>query len=410
MRKLLLIGVKDLKLLFRDRAALIFSLLAPFLLALGLGLVTGGLEGLDAGIEPIPVVLVNEDQGPLGESLSAFLGSRDLSALIALSHSPDFPAAQARVDAQEAVTAIYLPPELSITLNPGVGSPAALSVYEDETQGFRKGLVRSVLQQFLTAYEARSAAAQLSVALLSQHNLLKPEEVPAYLAGLPMDEAPEAYQLRGSDGQAFTPGFSPLALMAPGMALMFLMYTASRGGASLLQERAAGTHARLAASPTSQAQILGGKSLGIFMSGAAQMAILVAATGLLFRLNWGPILPLALLLLAAAWAATGWGLLIAAAARTPGQVNAAGSAMMLSFGLLGGSLISIEGLPAWLRQIAKITPNYWGAQGFKLLAQGGSLAGLAPTLLALILMGLLLFALAAFFATRRGWLHGGGDD
>ena len=41
MKKLFLIGFKDLKLVFRDRPALIFMLLAPFLLTLGLGFVTG---------------------------------------------------------------------------------------------------------------------------------------------------------------------------------------------------------------------------------------------------------------------------------------------------------------------------------------------------------------------------------
>ena len=41
MRKLLLIGLKDLKLVFRDRAALTFMLLAPFLLTIGMGFVVG---------------------------------------------------------------------------------------------------------------------------------------------------------------------------------------------------------------------------------------------------------------------------------------------------------------------------------------------------------------------------------
>ena len=45
MKKLILIGLKDVKLIFRDRAALIFMLLAPFLLTLGLGFVTGQFGG-----------------------------------------------------------------------------------------------------------------------------------------------------------------------------------------------------------------------------------------------------------------------------------------------------------------------------------------------------------------------------
>lgn len=41
MLKTFLIGLKDVRLAFRDRAALIFMLAAPFVLTLGLGLVTG---------------------------------------------------------------------------------------------------------------------------------------------------------------------------------------------------------------------------------------------------------------------------------------------------------------------------------------------------------------------------------
>lgn len=62
MLKLLLIGIKDLKLMFRDRAALIFMLLAPFLLTIGLGFVTGRFSGGSTGLSDIPVVIVNLDQ------------------------------------------------------------------------------------------------------------------------------------------------------------------------------------------------------------------------------------------------------------------------------------------------------------------------------------------------------------
>ena len=63
MNKLLLIGIKDLKLMFRDRAALILILLAPFLLTLGMGLVTGRFSGGgNSGISDIPIVIVNLDK------------------------------------------------------------------------------------------------------------------------------------------------------------------------------------------------------------------------------------------------------------------------------------------------------------------------------------------------------------
>ena len=48
LRKIFLIAFKDLRLIFRDPAALIMMLLAPFLLTIGMGAIAGGFsEGLD---------------------------------------------------------------------------------------------------------------------------------------------------------------------------------------------------------------------------------------------------------------------------------------------------------------------------------------------------------------------------
>ena len=66
MRKIFLIGLKDLVLAFRDRAALILMLAAPFVLTLGLGFVTGRLSGSQQRHKPYPVVLVNQDSGQIG--------------------------------------------------------------------------------------------------------------------------------------------------------------------------------------------------------------------------------------------------------------------------------------------------------------------------------------------------------
>src|SRR6185436_7834376 len=74
--------------------------------------------------------------------------------------------------------------------------------------------------------------------------------------------------------------FDILAYMAPGMALLFLMYTVSYGGRSILAERSQGTLPRLLVSPTSNAQVLGGKVLGIFFTGVAQVGILILASSI----------------------------------------------------------------------------------------------------------------------------------
>jgi ABC-2 type transport system permease protein len=145
---------------------------------------------------------------------------------------------------------------------------------------------------------------------------------------------------------------------------------------------------------------LGGKTLGVFLTGFAQMGILILASTVFFGVQWGDPLGVVALIAAAVFGAAGWGMLITAAARSSGQVSALGSALMLIFGLLGGSFINLEQMPAFIRTISAITPNAWGLDGFTTLALGGSLADLTKPIFALLLMGAGLFGLAAFLFSR----------
>src|SRR5512134_3252404 len=98
MRKLLLIGLKDLKLMFRDRAALVFMLLAPFLLTIGMGFVTGRFSGSSGGLSDIPVIVVDLDKQELGNALAETFSSPELAGLLEPSASSDPAAARRSID------------------------------------------------------------------------------------------------------------------------------------------------------------------------------------------------------------------------------------------------------------------------------------------------------------------------
>jgi ABC-2 type transport system permease protein len=213
---------------------------------------------------------------------------------------------------------------------------------------------------------------------------------------------PTAITLKKNQEGAEAVEFDILAYMAPGMALMFLMYTVSYGGRSILAERSQGTLPRLLVSPTSTSQVLGGKVLGIFLMGVAQVGILILASSVFFGVKWGDAAGLILVILAAVFGATGWGMLITALARSPAQVGSVGSALMLIFGILGGSFINLEQMPAILRTISKITPNAWGLDGFTTLALGGTLTNLMEPITALLIMGAVLFGIAVMMFSRNG--------
>jgi ABC-2 type transport system permease protein len=65
--------------------------------------------------------------------------------------------------------------------------------------------------------------------------------------------------------------------------------------------------------------------------------------------------------------------------------------IMLIFGVLGGSFISLEQMPPFVQAISKITPNAWALDGFTTLGLGGTLADLGAPITALLGMGAVLF-------------------
>lgn len=413
MRKLLLIAIKDLKLAFRDRAALIFMLLAPFALTVGLGFATGRFSGnTNTGLSDIPVVIVNEEGGSLGDAVEEMMRSDDLADLVEPQIASDVSGARALVDSNQAAAMILVPEGFTRSIIPVEGEPVStevvpLELYTNPTMPTSAGVIKNIVEQFITHVEVGRIGGTVTVTQMLANGIIDPAE--ALAVGKAMGEAKaetvdesSSIKLNSITAAGKDVKFDVLGILAPGMALMFLMYTVSYGGRSLLVEQAGGTLPRLLVSPTRSVQVLGGKVFGIFLTGVVQLLILVLGTTLLFRLDWGDPLAVLLLVLAASLGATGWGILLAALFKTPGQISAIGTALMLIFGILGGSFTNADILPGWVQTISRITPNRWGLDGFTTLSLGGSLQNVLTPILALLVMAVVLFGIAVILFSRRG--------
>ena len=415
MRKLLLIGIKDLKLMFRDRAALTFMLLAPFLLTIGMGFVTGRFSGGSSGLSNIPVIIVNLDKQDLGDALEDLFSSEDLTDLMEPIASSDPEAARRSIDDNQASAAVIIPEGFTESIIPAEGAmfdpnyvqpePVKIEVYTNPSSPTSAGVVKAIVDEFISRVEEGRTSGMTSIVGLMLNGLLNPLNVENEASELFQhveESESSAITLRKNTKGADAVDFDMLSYFAPGMALMFLMYTVSYGGRSILAERSQGTLPRLMISPTHTAQVLGGKVLGIFFMGVAQVGILILASTLFFQVKWGDPLGVIVLILAAVFGASGWGMLITAFARTPAQVGSTGSAIMLIFGIMGGSFINLEQMPAFIQTFSKITPNAWGLDGFTTLALGGTLKNLTEPITALLVMGAVLFAIAVVIFNRNG--------
>ena len=417
MLKTFLIGIKDLRLAFRDRAALILMLAAPFVLTLGLGLVTGRFSGNNnSGLSDIPVIIVNLDNEQLGNALADVFTSEELADLMEPSASSDPEAARKLIDKDEAAAVVIIPKGFTRSIIPQQGDfdnpdavqePVKIEVYANPSRPTGAGIIKAVVDEFLSRVNEGSLSGGVSILQLMLSGRITPDQAEA--SGIVMGERLQtettdsalAITINSSTADGEEVQFDILAYLAPGMALMFLMYTVSYGGRSILAEKAQGTLPRLLVSPTSSTQILGGKVFGIFLTGAAQMLILIGASSLFFQLKWGDPFGVIILVLVAVFGATGWGMFITALARTPAQVASVGSAIMLIFGIMGGSFISLDQMPPAIQTFSKITPNAWALDGFTTLGLGGTLTDLSSPIVALLIMGTILFLVSVVLFGKK---------
>jgi ABC-2 type transport system permease protein len=412
MKIILQIGWKDLRMIFRDRAALILMLVAPFVLTVAMGLVTGSLGSSSSGINQVPVVVVNLDQSTLGNALAEQLKSTQLSQLLAVEENSDAAAALALVDTNKTAAAIIIPAGFTASVIPQNGQAAAavkqIEVYKNPSRSISAGVIQSIVESFLSQVETGRVGGQVSVEQLIANGRVSPQQaaqtgmqIGTRLAG----ELGNLQTLTLKTSQASaTQEPNILMYLAPGFALLFLMYTVSLGGKTLLTERQEGTLTRLMTTPIQPGQVLVGKMTGTYMIGFAQMFILIGASALLLSLTWGDQLALVVLLITAVAAATGWGMLLAALSRNPGQVSSFGMAMTLLFGLLGGSFFG-GALPGVVGYIGMLTPNYWGQKGFNTLANGGNLQDLLPVYAALLVMAAILLVISVSIFRKKGLLQ-----
>jgi ABC-2 type transport system permease protein len=337
---ILVVTLKDLRLFVRDRPALIFMLVVPILVVT---IVASTLGGSEAGSLLLPVV--NEDEGPVAELLIEVLGKH--AEVVEVDRSR----AERIVDEDvRAAAALVLPERLS--KNYLAGRPSTLVLLTDPAKRTELATVKGYLLQ--ADKEAASLADPLSEELLA------------------LDERPLVGQrLSVTSFEQSVPGFSVMFV------LMGVIFGVAFG---LRDEREFGALTRVRVAPIHPVAFLGGKLLARFLLGVVQMLLLFGFGHVVFGVSLGPS-PAAFLLLTLAivFSMTGFGLLVAAFARTREQIIPLGLAVIMLVCAVGGCWWPLFQEPRWLQRMAHVTLTAWSMDGLNdLILRERGLVGVLP--------------------------------
>jgi len=411
MKKVWSIATKDTLIRFRDRNGILLMLVAPLVLAAIMGAAFGGFGGdAPAPITDIPIVIVNQDRGDLGQSLADILQSDDLAELLEPAESNDLAGAKQQVERGEARAVVVIPPDFSDAVRSQQGDATTIDIFTDPASTFSPIIVEAVISEIANSFDAGIVGGRVGVMQLLEHqNTLGPRlaTLPTVLAETLSDPANQGgnridLETTLVDGTADR-NTNPLAYFAPSMAILFLMFTLFDASRSILEEEREGTLQRMMSSPTHFAEILAGKNGGVMLTGILQLGILVVVSSLLFGLSWGGSpLGVALMIVAVVAAASSLGAFIVAFAKDARQAAVIGSALALIFAILGGNFFTASALPGWLQVFSKLTINRWALDGFTDLSlRGGGLNDVLLEIAVLLGMGAVLFALAVWRLPHR---------
>lgn len=273
-------------------------------------------------------------------------------------------------------------------------TPARLFVLYDASDQVAPKLMTALVQETMGQALAERAKANAStLAAEAAERGLPPQPVPTGPT-LPVVDAIDVL----ADGKA-----NPVvAMYAAGIAVMFLLFSATGSAGSLLEEEESQTLERLLASRLTMSHVLAGKWLQLTLVGAVQVVVMFAWAQIMFGLDvLGRLDGFLLLTAVTAAAAAALALMLAAACRTRAQLNAISVILVLTMSALGGSMVPRYLMSESMQQMGRVTFNAWAIDGYtKLFWRDLPVADLWQELAVMAGSAVVMLVVARMLATR----------
>jgi ABC-2 type transport system permease protein len=409
-----------------DRAAFVLAFVVPIVFFSVFALIFGGTR---SATRRVGLILVDEDSSENSRRFAAALAAEKglaVETARTVASSPDSvlydrDSAVAAVRGGRVSVALLIPKgfgESPLTFANSGDKKPRLILYADTADPVAPQLVTGVIQrvvvtaipdalaragiQAIDRWGGGLTAEQREKLEASSATLRTPGPTAAPGPGTSSAQAPGVLDIEVEDvlGQAKQNPTS--TLLAAGLGVMFLLFSAAGAGGALIEEAESGTLDRILATRVSMTPLLLGKLLYLCSVAFIQLTVMFVWGEIFFGVELHRhIGGFVIISIATALATSTFGLVLAALSRSRMQLVALSNLIILVMSAVGGSMVPRYFLSESIQKLGLWTINAWAIDGFlKVFWREEPVSHLWPQVLVLLLAAAVLFLLARRLARR----------
>ncbi|MBI3174417.1 MAG: ABC transporter permease [Chloroflexi bacterium] len=428
------IALKDMTRSFRSFFAVVFMFGVPLMVTGMFYLMFGNIAqngGFD--LPRTAVVIANLDEGgpefqvnpknipggraakTMGDLVVNILQSDEMADLIEVRFAADAVSARAAVDSQQAQVALIIPPDFSEQFADIEKGKAVIEFYQDPTLTIGPAIMRSILERFMDGMSGVKIAVNVflddaSTEDYAQTGILVQQYLDESLAQSDDVEA-ELLDVRtpvsAKQSQAEEKQNILLTIIGPimgGMLVFYAFYTGTSVAQSILKEEEERTLPRLFTTPTSQATILTGKLLSVFLTVLVQVTVLLLAAHLMFGIQWGDLGAVALAAVGIILTASSFGVFVNSFLKDTKQGGVVFGGVLTVTGMMG--MIKIFAMNSAIAKtmgdtVSLLVPQGWAIRGLMQAMQGEPFGAVLFTVLIALAWSAAFFIVGVLRFNRR---------
>jgi len=395
MKRLFIITLYDLRLLVKDKMALVWLIALPIGFIIIGGAVFSDMATGEGEAMVVDLPVVDKDGGDMAQLVSFILQA---SPHIKVEPWDDEAEALRLVDKGDKVAALVIPEGFSQQVQSGgeVKLKLVVSAGDQIRVPLVRGIVQGVTGGFSTVNIAVRVAIEEVIRQGQEPDLGEVAQRTAARARQLLQQPPVAAEVTVAGRREAINFYDQLI---PGYAMMFILFGVMGGAESILEEKARGTFKRLVIAPIMRYQLLGGKLFSHYITIVGQMLLVFAFGYFVYKIYLGRSLwALALLVLVTCFTATSLGILLTSLIKTTKQLIPITVFIILAMSAIGGSWWPLWLEPKWMQQLARLTITAWAMEGFNtLMIRGGGLMDVMHDIIALLVYGGVCFGLGLYF-------------